>query len=147
MYVEIGLALAKEPYKQQVNATDYRIGELREMCEAAGMDPEGDAEALAARLSDVIHHRPLDGKRVLYAEFPEDMDDAEVLNNLFKPVRGIFAQWIAGPVEWVESDDEGIARSIAKKFDCPIAKPDNVEDEFHTVHGPPGVGPVEEDSE
>jgi hypothetical protein len=42
---------------------------------------------------------------------------------------------------WVWSDNDDFAKLLGAYFDCPVGRPDDVEDRYHTNAGPPGVHP------
>lgn len=47
------------------------------------------------------------------------------------------------PPTWVACDtDPDLAQMLAEAYDCPVGRPDDVEDTHHTASGPPGVGPA-----
>lgn len=50
-----------------------------------------------------------------------------------------------GTPTWVWSDNEDLAKMLSEAYDdCPIGRPDDVENTHHTDAGPPGVGPSTE---
>lgn len=46
---------------------------------------------------------------------------------------------------WVWSDNNDFAVLLANFFDCPVGRPDDIEDAYHTKAGAPGVGPQNTD--
>lgn len=43
---------------------------------------------------------------------------------------------------WVWSDNEDFAKLLGAFYNCPVGRPDDVEDSHFTNAGPPGVGPL-----
>jgi hypothetical protein len=50
-----------------------------------------------------------------------------------------------GSPSWVWSDNPDFAQLLGEFYDCPVGRPDDLEDTHHTNAGPPGVAPYEED--
>lgn len=83
-----------------------------------------DNATLAARLSAVKTQLTLPHCQETVIDWPHD-DVDEWMTMLKTIVPGHFAPG-TGPV-WVESDDDFLAQSIARKFSCPVGRPDDWE--------------------
>lgn len=143
MYVELGNAAPKEGIKSECDPEHFSRDELVEKAEAKGIevDSKANKQQLAALISAVPTFNKLDGKRVTRVDFPEDMSVAEAVETIIKPVKGIWAQHSDEAPDWVESDSDMLAQLLADHFDCTVGAPNDLEDAYYTVNGPPGVGP------
>lgn len=145
MHVRFGSTTSKQGLRTTVRASDYTADELRTLAADAGVDASGNKEEIAARLSARTNFETLPDSRVTYVSVPEGVSLAEAFVTL-TAANGVIANH-ADDVDWVETDSPGLTALLCEHYGCADGAPDDLEDTHHTVSGPPGVGPVEEDSE
>ena len=103
----------------------------------------GNTKAKSARRNDgddSVTFEPLKGKRVTVVEFPEDVSLSEAFASV-TAANGIWANHSDKPPAWVASDSPGLQALLAEHFGCEEGAPKDLEDNYHTLNGPPGVGP------
>lgn len=151
----MGNAAPISAHRVPVFAEDHTPEELAQVARDRGIEPLPDETPtqLAARASDVVRFRSVEGPRVTALDVGEDPTGAlDVLSALkagWPPSedlpanrRGIWASHSSEPPAWVSCpQDPNLEGSIARLFGCPVGIPDDVEATHYTYSGPPGVGP------
>lgn len=93
---------------------------------------------------DSVTFTAMEGNRVTVVNFPEGTSIGEAFASVTAP-NGIWSYHSEDAPAWVECESEGLQALLVEHFGCEAGKPADVEDNYHTDYGPPGVGPEEED--
>lgn len=142
MYLKIGNHAPKEAFREDVDPNNHSADDLRSLAEKRGvsLDDNPTKDLIAARLSAQPQFRRLNFQAVTEVNFPDDITLGEAFNTITAP-GGVWEYHSDAPPAWVESDSEGLAMLLSEHWGCDIGAPRNLEADYHTEHGPPGVGP------